>query len=64
MTIYNKTTARNVARELIATSLQSGSIKLLGTHTVAAAQLTSDADALYLSNLLIKLTEKISNNEA
>lgn len=63
MTIYTKQNARSAARELISAGLQSGAIKLIGTSNSPAAQANSDADALYLSNLFIKLTEKLSNDQ-
>jgi hypothetical protein len=63
MTIYDKTSARNVARDLISTALQSGAIKLIGASNPGVAQATSDADATYLSNLLIKLAEKLSTGK-
>lgn len=64
MSIYSELHAKSVAKELIQAGLQSGAIRLHGCDSVGNAQAISDADALYLSNLLIKLTEQISARDA
>jgi hypothetical protein len=64
MSIYSELHAKSVAKELIQAGLQSGAIRLHGCTAIGDAQASSDADALYLSNLLIKLTEQISTSDA
>lgn len=42
---------------LVKTGLESGAIKLIGTHSVNNAEETGSADALYLLTLINKLTK-------
>jgi len=54
--------ARNVARDLISTALQSGAIKLLGPDNALQAASRGERDAEYLTSLLRTLTTKLSTD--
>lgn len=60
MSLYGTANAaRDAAMELIKTGISSDAIKLAGTGTSATAKKNGEADALYLSTLLLNLTKQI-----
>lgn len=55
-----KNEALHEATKLVATGLQSGSIKLLGTTNMLHAVSAATADAAYLVKLLTELTASVA----
>lgn len=61
MSLYGTaSTARDAAMELVKAGISSDAIKLAGTGTSTTAKKNGEADALYLSTLLVNLTKQIS----